>query len=955
MKNKCLLLIGIFVSGLVFANSSTFGQTISNDALPTLRGDKAVEKLKEAGQYDSLMEAVKVARKEDGQSSTADAIGQNIKLTASDGLATDKFGVSVAISGDTAIVGSYLNNVGTNNEQGSAYIFVRNGTTWNAQAKLTAADGAINDRFGIDVAIYDNTVVVGSYLDDIGANADRGSAYIFARTGSLWIQQTKLTASDGAAGDQFGYSVSIYGNTVVVGAYSNDVGANANQGSAYIFVGSGAVWTQQAQLTASDGTADDIFGYDVSLNGNTAIIGSPNDDVSTNPNQGSAYIFVRSGTMWTQQTKLTASDGAANDQFGFAVSISGEIVVVGAYANDIGANADQGAAYIFVRNSTVWTQQAQLINPQGAVNARFGISVAISGYAVVIGSYFDNIGENLAQGSADVYFQTDGATWARQTQLVSADGAATDTLGNSVAIESGNILVGAALDDVGANADQGSVYAFRILSQTWSQESQKVASDGAANDQFGGAVSISGNTAIIGSLNADVGANANQGAAYIFVRTGTTWTQQAKLTASDGAASDFFGVDTAIYGDTVIVGSHRNDVGSNIDQGAAYIFVRSGTTWTQQAQLTASDGAASDFFGFGVTIFGDTAIVGAHTDDVGANTDQGAAYVFTRSGTTWTEQTKLTASDGAANDAFGVDLEISGNTVIIGASLDDVGTNTDQGSAYIFVRSGAVWTQQAKLTASDGVTVDNFGRDVAISGDTALVGAYFADVGTVVGAGSAYVFNRSGTTWTQQQKLTASDGGASDFFGISVAINGDTIIIGASQDDVGANVNQGSAYFFTRINGIWHQQQKLNASNGTANDLFGISVAVSGDKFVIGAWLSDSAVSNPLNENNFTPAAVDQGASYFFINDVLAPTSAGVSIGGRVMTNDIGLRNAIVTLTKANGETISVRTSTFGYYNFEGLEAGQTVVISVNSKRFQFNPQAITLSEDITDLNFIAF
>ena len=151
----------------------------------------------------------------------------------------------------------------------------------------------------------------------------------------------------------------------------------------------------------------------------------------------------------------------------------------------------------------------------------------------------------------------------------------------------------------------------------------------------------------------DIGANINQGSAYIFTRSGTTWTQQAKLIASDGATNDWFGIGVAIAGDTAIVGSYFDDVGTNVDQGSAYVFVRSGTTWKQQARLTSADGAASDGFGLSVSISGDTAVVGAYNDDIGSNADQGSAYVFTRSGTNWTQQAKLTAADGAAVDWFG--------------------------------------------------------------------------------------------------------------------------------------------------------------------------------------------------------------------------------------------------------------------------------------------------------------
>ncbi|MBM3949797.1 MAG: hypothetical protein FJ312_11295, partial [SAR202 cluster bacterium] len=239
----------------------------------------------------------------------------------------------------------------------------------------------------------------------------------------------------------------------------------------------------------------------------------------------------------------------------------------------------------------------------------------------------------------------------------------------------------------------------------------------------------------------DVGSNDNQGSAYVFVRSGATWSQQAKLTASDGGTEDRFGDSVAVSGDTAVVGAR----GENSAQGSAYVFVRSGATWSQQAKLTASDGAEDDVFGISVAVSGDTAVVGALFDDVGSNDDQGSAYVFVRSGATWSQQAKLTASDGAARDQFGYSVVVSGDTAVVGAGGDDIGSNGDQGSAYVFVRSGATWSQQAKLTASDGATDDEFGRSVAVSGDTAVVGPWSDNVGSNLDQGSAYVFTGTPT------------------------------------------------------------------------------------------------------------------------------------------------------------------------------------------------------------------
>ena len=287
----------------------------------------------------------------------------------------------------------------------------------------------------------------------------------------------------------------------------------------------------------------------------------------------------------------------------------------------------------------------------------------------------------------------------------------------------------------------------------------------------------------------------DKGAAYPIAIDPLIYREQ-KVIASDGAAGDFFGISVALSGDTALVGADLDDVSANSYQGSAYVFTRSGTTWTQQGKLTASDGAAGDLFGISVALSGDTALVGAYGDDVGANGDQGSAYVFTRSGTTWSLQQKLTASDGAAYDRFGNSVALSGDTALVGADWHNVGANPDQGSAYVFTRSGTTWSEQAHLTASDGAAYYFFGISVALSGDTALVGAYGDNVGANDNQGSAYVFTRSGTTWSLQQKLTASDGAAYDYFGNSVALSGDTALVGAVSDDVGANDSQGSAYFY---------------------------------------------------------------------------------------------------------------------------------------------------------------
>jgi hypothetical protein len=406
----------------------------------------------------------------------------------------------------------------------------------------------------------------------------------------------------------------------------------------------------------------------------------------------------------------------------------------------------------------------------------------------------------------------------------------------------------------------------------FSQQSKLTASDAAADDWFGNSVSVSGDTAIIGAY-VDDDAGSQSGSAYVFTRSGDTWIQQAKLTASDATAYDQFGVRVSLDGDTAIVGAFLDDdAGSR--SGSAYVFVRSGTIWTQQAKLTASDAAAGDYFGVWVSVDGDTAIVGAqYNDDNGTNS--GSAYVFTRSGGTWSEQAKLTASDAAAEDHFGHSVAFSGDTAIVGAQYnDDNGTNS--GSAYVFTRSGGTWSEQAKLTASDAAAEDHFGHCVSFNGDTAIVGAYAND-DNGTNSGSAYVFTRSGGTWSEQAKLIASDAAAEDYFGSSVSVDGDTAIVGAQYND-DHGTNSGSAYVFTRSGGTWSEQGKLTASDAAAEDYFGRSVSVDGDTVILGANFDDDGGTNSGSAYVFqrSPASISTGGG------VVSITAADAEIGGTI-------------------------------------------------------------------------
>ena len=358
--------------------------------------------------------------------------------------------------------------------------------------------------------------------------------------------------------------------------------------------------------------------------------------------------------------------------------------------------------------------------------------------------------------------------------------------------------------------------------------------DGVEEDLFGTSVSISGDYAIVGAeYDDDRGEDA--GSAFVFERIEGGWRQVRKLTASDGSADAFFGTSVSISGDYAIVGANGDDVNGR-NQGSAYIFRRVDSGWSLAQKVTANGGASEEYFGASVAISGDYAIVGAlGDDDNGAYA--GAAYVFEHTENGWSQVQKLTAADGTAWDEFGASVAISGDYAIVGALGDE-----DGGSAYIFERSGSGWSQVLKLTASDRASGDYFGASVAISGDYAIVGAW-GDDDRGDASGSAYIFERSGSGWSQVQKLTASDGASDDSFGWSVAISGDNAIVGARDDDDDNPEDyardSGSAYVFERTADGWSQVQKLTARDRAADDRFGDSVAISADQAIIGSSHDD--------------------------------------------------------------------------------------------------------------------
>jgi len=372
--------------------------------------------------------------------------------------------------------------------------------------KITASDPDADTLFANSVSISHNSCVIGTPWDDDNGDFS-GSAYIFRFDGSDWIQKQKLLPSDGSPLDEFGSSVSIDPTGCIVGAPADD-DMGPDSGSVYIFRYSDPNWTREAKLTASDGAAASGFGASVSLSDNLCVVGAPGYGDS-----GCAYIFRFNGSQWLQEAKLNSSNSTADDEFGFSVSISSDVCVIGD-PNDGESAANSGAAYVFRFNDPNWTCEAKLKSPDGSADDHFGFSVAVDGGICVVGSYNDD--DNGRDSGSVCAFRYNGdendPNWILEQVLLPCDAEPNDLFGSSLSVSGNLCVIGSPADDDNGS-DSGSAYIFRFDGSKWVQDDKLLAFDGSGLDSFGGSVSIDSDNIVVGAA----GKNNGTGAAYTFI------------------------------------------------------------------------------------------------------------------------------------------------------------------------------------------------------------------------------------------------------------------------------------------------------------------------------------------------------------------------------------------------------------------------------------------------------
>lgn len=782
-------------------------------------------------------------------------VGQELGLA--DAQTMDYFGHALALDGDRLLVGvPQLDSA----RPGKAVIYRRSSGVWSEEQRLIGNNAYQYASFGSSVALDQNTALIGAPYDSDRASW-AGAAHVFVLSGSTWTQQAKLTLDIGAASDRFGGSVSLRGSIGLVGAaFRDDNGADS--GAAYLFRRDGTTWTRIQRLTPSDAAATQLFGSAVHLSDDLLIVGATSHS-ELGSNAGAAYVFRRNGSTWEQEARLLASDGSVSDRFGSKVWIGGDLAAVSApYAGETGS--ESGAVYLFRHTGGGWSQEAKLV-PHDPGNAEhFGASLGVFNDVIAVGAPEDTEAGPLA--GALYLYHFSGTTWNETRKIPPPYTRAYSHFASSLAVE-GSILAAscpasettawyagfvnllsandADTDDVpddcedcdGNGADDATEIAANpavdcngngILDACESEPTvTKLApAPGQPNGYFGTAVAADGDVAVVAALN--------EGKAHVLRWTGANWARESQLVPW-GTSGTVYCVAVAIQNDTAVVGARWYPSGQPRAH-AAFVFRRSGTQWVPAAQLRPWDLDASEAFAEAIAIEGELIVVSAALwDDNPNSTGTGAAYVYRKNGDSWLAEIRL-EPPGPSMYRTGQRVAASGDVVILSAAQASY-NSVASGIAHVYRWDGAAWNHEAVLAPGDPNSLDFFGMDVAVKGNTAVIGAWQDDEAGS-NAGAAYVFDFDGSAWLQTAKLMDPSAVDWDQLGAAVAYDGRTIVVGATGTTILAS-RRGGLYLFHKAGSTWTLDARLTPAGESLSLGLGYNVAISGPIAVAGAYYDD--------------------------------------------------------------------------------------------------------------------
>jgi len=897
-------------------------------------------------------------------------------------LTGDQFGASVAVSADgsTLVVGAPLADrdpdAGQGIDLGQAYVYRRSavGLSWEIAARLDSPDATPGRRLGGAVAISaDGTRVA---IGAPGASSGAGAVYVYSKPVGGWAGQRNpdqtLVASDGAPGADFGWSVALDGVLLAAGAPSATVSSQVGAGAGYVFEDTGSGFGQVAKLTSATPQSMALLGSAVAAGGQWVALGEPARDAGPAVDAGGVALYERPGGGWSNATPTQQLSGTAAAELGHALATDGTQLVAGLP----GATGNTGEARVYLRSGSVWTLAATLGPGTGAaVGDRLGTSVSLSATNVAAGAPGFGAGD---EGAAFVFERPPGGwsgTLAPVARLEAGEAGA--ELGGAVSLSPAWLATGSVASDVSA-LDAGAVDAFLAPPGGWVNQGIEDARltafgfDASSLGDFGAAVAVDEDTLVVGHPGDDH-AGSDEGSVTVFLRTqaGDSWEVAARLVASPAnpfGNDERFGASVAVDGDVIVVGAPYYDLfGASSDEGVAFVFVKPPGGWagnlTPDARLQASNPnpfGANEHVGISVAIEGDLIAVGADSYELfHAASDEGAVFLYQKPPGGWsgtlTENARLTASlsnpfDGP--EGLGRSVAIAGELIVAGADLYDlVAKGSGEGAAFVYLRPPGGWsgnlTENARLTASVPNPfnhTERFGRSVAASGDTIVVGAEGYDlVGSNTDEGVAFVFVKPPGGWSGQlvesAQLRASvpnPFGSDEFYASAVAIEADRIVVGGRSFDLsGPTSNEGAVFLYEKPpagwSGILTEDLQWSAADVALDDEFGNALALSGQTLVVGAHLADPG------------GVANAGVAHVFSLPTWR-TFTGCALGGTIELTLSGI--SLVVATSPGMSAADVAAAVAAAIAADPTLSAAGITASANGSSFETNGELFTFVVD---------
>lgn len=752
-----------------------------------------------------------------------------------DGESWDLFGSSLAVSNGTALIGAPLDSIAASGTPGSAYVFVKTGDEWVMQAKLTAPDLSDSAGFGRSVAISGSLAIVGATSTPNDAGLPTGGAFVFQRQGEQWQFIHRLIPQGAAADDQFGWRVAISNNTALVSSTKHLDASTGVKGKVAVFQFDGAAWTESAPWI-SEASVNVGFGAALALQGNLALVGSPGNE--------RVDVYEKVDSVWQRTRALSPPDdhpAVTVNRFGETLAMDGGIAIVGAPQTEVVGEAQTGSAFQYdISNDWALVRMHRSQLPD---SYWFGSSLAIHSNRLLVRSR----SIHSLQSHLHLMSLEDGAAVAELTDQSEEDS-------SPIALNDSDILVGRSSADVPPNIAQGYVARFNEdPAGTWTPAQPLTSGNGGHGQSFGRSVAISGDTAVIGVDQDDVENFPFVGTAYVFQRNNGAWVYHSRLVPPDLDSVTLGARSVDIDGDTIVVGGYR---GRNGNPNAAYVFVRENAIWQLQQKITEDLATPSNGIGRLYSLSGDLLVIG-EPDRIGPSGQTGAAQVFRRNNGIWSHDAQLLPSDGGEGDRFGYAVDVRDNRILIGAPFKDGPAGNADGAAYLYEHGVSGWTAAASWQ-SDGD--DSFGASVALGNQFAAVTATHI---ITPGVGSVHVFRNNGEGWAQESQFAGFDTLPADYFGCSLDIDGNTMIVGARDRDG----FRGAAYLFHRGATGWTQIAQYLPPATSANSLpmFGEAVAISRTTLVL-SLPQDAGVAPWGNPSQGAVEIIDDAVTPIFFD-----------------------------------------------------------------------------------------